>query len=127
MAAGAQTVSSVPGAGGPQPHFPPKAKRVIYLFQSGGPSHMDLFDYKPLLAKVNGSDLPTSIRQGQRLTEYDARRRSAFPSCSRSSSSSSKGSLARGSANLMPHTAKVADDISFIKSCIPNRSITILR
>src|SRR6266550_5655993 len=51
-----------------QPHFAPKAKRIIYLFMSGGPSQHDLFDYKPLLNKLNGEDLPASVRMGQRLT-----------------------------------------------------------
>src|SRR5688572_29153039 len=46
------------------PHFPPRAKRVIYLFQSGAPSQLDLFDYKPQLAKLQGSELPDSIRRG---------------------------------------------------------------
>src|SRR6266700_3460725 len=50
------------------PHFAPTAKRVIYLFQSGAPSQMDLFDYKERLYDVRGSELPDSIRQGQRLT-----------------------------------------------------------
>src|SRR5262245_60163599 len=49
------------------PHFAPKAKRVIYLFQSGAPSQLDLFDYKPQLAKTHGTDLPDSLRNGQRL------------------------------------------------------------
>ena len=53
------------------PHFAPKAKRVIYLFQSGAPSQLDLFDYKPQLAKTHGTDLPDSIRKGQRLTGDD--------------------------------------------------------
>ena len=52
----------------PLPHFAPKAKRIIYLFQSGGPSQLDLFDYKPTLNKMRGQDLPESIRRGQRLT-----------------------------------------------------------
>src|SRR5688572_12495224 len=51
-----------------KPHHAPKIKRVIYLFQSGGPSHIDLFDYKPQLQKVQGQELPASIRQGQRIT-----------------------------------------------------------
>src|SRR5687767_11698424 len=51
-----------------QPHFPPKAKRIIYLFMSGGPSQLDLFDYKPLLNEKNGQELPESVRKGQRLT-----------------------------------------------------------
>src|SRR6202043_1768932 len=54
------------------PHFPPTAKRVIYLFQSGGPSQMELFDYKPRLKEFQGADLPPSIRAGQRLTEMSA-------------------------------------------------------
>ena len=50
------------------PHFPPKVKRVIYLFQSGGPAQQDLFDYKPLLNEKNGEQLPAHVRGGQRLT-----------------------------------------------------------
>src|SRR6201992_2420930 len=50
------------------PHFAPKAKRIIYLFQNGAPSQLDLFDYKPLLNKMQGEDLPGSVRNGQRLT-----------------------------------------------------------
>src|SRR6266487_4221984 len=50
------------------PHFAPRAKRIIYLFQSGGPSHLELLDYKPMLRDVHGTELPDSIRQGQRLT-----------------------------------------------------------
>src|SRR5690349_12530166 len=52
------------------PHFAPKAKRVIYLFQSGGPSHLELFDYKPKLDALFGQDLPASVRMGQRLTGF---------------------------------------------------------
>src|ERR1041385_8288947 len=54
------------------PHFPPTAKRVIYLFQHGAPSQLDLFDYKPNLAQMRGADLPDSIRKGQRLTGMTA-------------------------------------------------------
>ena len=54
------------------PHFPPKAKRVIYLFQHGAPSQLDLFDYKPNLAKLRGTELPDSVRKGQRLTGMTA-------------------------------------------------------
>src|SRR6266576_3287631 len=54
------------------PHFPPKAKRVIYLFQHGAPSQLDLFDYKPALAKLRGTELPDSVRKGQRLTGMTA-------------------------------------------------------
>ena len=57
------------------PHFAPTAKHVIYLFQSGGPSHMDLFDYKPILRTLHGKQLPDSIRKGQRLTGMTARQK----------------------------------------------------
>jgi len=114
VAAGAQTVSAA-GAGGAQPHFPPKAKRVIYLFQSGGPSHLDLFDYKPLLAKVNGSDLPPSIRQGQRLTGMSSSQE-RFPVVQSQFKFEQRGKSGAWISDLMPHTAGVADDISFIKS-----------
>src|SRR5919106_6849612 len=52
----------------PRLHFAPKAKRVIYLFMSGGPSHIDLFDHKPAVRKLHGTELPASIRMGQRIT-----------------------------------------------------------
>ena len=54
------------------PHFPPKAKRVIYLFQHGAPSQLDLFDYKPNLGSMRGTELPASVRKGQRLTGMTA-------------------------------------------------------
>src|SRR6187401_3103350 len=60
--------AGTPGALQGLPHFAPTAKRVIYLFQSGGPAQMDLFDYKPRLHDLRGSELPASIRMGQRLT-----------------------------------------------------------
>jgi len=61
------------------PHFAPKAKRVIYLFQSGGPSHVDLFDHKDFLDQHHGSDLPDSVRGSQRLTGMTSGQ-SSFPS-----------------------------------------------
>src|SRR5262245_11663026 len=74
------TVRSAADAGGLQglPHFPARAKRVIYLFQSGAPSQMDLFDYKPTLAGKHGIELPDSIRMGQRITTMTSGQKS-FP------------------------------------------------
>lgn len=63
------------------PHFAPKAKRVIYLFQSGGPSQLETFDYKPLLEKMNGEQLPDSVRKGQRLTGMPGSKRSPKDHC----------------------------------------------
>src|SRR5262245_2494216 len=65
-------------AGPPLRRIAPKAKRVIFLFQSGGPSHLELLDHKPKLAKLHGSELPASIRMGQRLTGMTSGQKS-FP------------------------------------------------
>src|SRR4051812_48420143 len=62
----------------PATHFAPKAKRIIYLFMSGGPSHIDLFDHKPMLAQYHGTELPGSIRMGQRTTGMTSGQKS-FP------------------------------------------------
>src|SRR5262245_32107773 len=72
---GAETAGGLAGL----PHFPPRAKRVIYLFQSGGPSHLDLFDYKPILEKMAGQDLPASVRQGQRQSAMTVAQQTGWP------------------------------------------------
>src|SRR5882672_547621 len=59
-------------------HFAPKAKRIIYLFMSGAPSHLDLFDPKPTLAEMTGKDLPDSIRKGQRITGMTSGQKNLF-------------------------------------------------
>ena len=97
------------------PHFPPRVKRVIYLFQSGAPSQLDLFDYKPLLNKMNGQDLPESIRGGQRLTGMTAGQAS-FPLAGTLFNFKQHGDSGAWMSNLMPHTAKIVDELCFIKS-----------
>ena len=97
------------------PHFAPKAKRVIYLFQSGAPSQLDLFDYKPQLAKRHGTDLPDSIRNGQRLTAMTAGQTS-FPVAQSIFKFAQHGQSGAWLSELLPYTAKVADDLCFIKS-----------
>jgi len=97
------------------PHFAPKAKRVIYLFQSGAPSQMDLFDYKPKLANMRSSELPDSIRQGQRLTGMTATQTS-FPVAPSLFKFAQHGNAGAWVSDLMPHTATVVDDLCFIKS-----------
>ena len=96
-------------------HFAPKAKRVIYLFQSGGPAQMDLFDYKPQLQDMHGEELPDSIRMGQRLTGMTAFQ-STFPLASSLFSFSQYGQSGAWVSELMPYTAQVVDDLTFIKS-----------
>src|SRR5579864_1773899 len=97
------------------PHFPPKAKRVIYLFQSGAPSQMELFDYKPKLGEFRGSELPDSIRMGQRLTGMTSTQTS-FPVAPSLYPFRQYGQSGAWISDRMPHLAKVADDICFVKS-----------
>src|SRR5579864_5337692 len=94
------------------PHFPARAKRVIYLFQSGGPSQMELFDYKPRLREFQGTDLPESIRQGQRLTNMSSAQLS-FPVVPSKFSFAQHGQSGAWVSELMPHTAKIADELTF--------------
>ncbi len=98
-----------------KPHFAPKVKRVIYLFQSGAPSQLDLFDYKPLLNKMNGQDLPESVRQGQRLTGMTAGQAS-FPLAGSQFNFAQRGQTGAWVSDLMPYTAQMVDELCFIKS-----------
>jgi len=97
------------------PHFGPKAKRVIYLFQSGGPSHLELFDYKPKLRELQGTELPDSIRQGQRLTGMTSGQKS-FPVVASKFNFAQAGQNGAWISELLPHTARVADELCIIRS-----------
>ncbi len=97
------------------PHFPPTAKRVIYLFQSGAPSQMDLFDYKPGLSNLRATELPASIRMGQRLTGMTAAQTS-FPVAPSMFKFAQYGEQRAWVSELMPHTAQIVDNLCFIKS-----------
>lgn len=99
----------------PLPHFAPKAKRIIYLFQSGGPSQLDLFDYKPKLNEMRGQDLPESIRKGQRLTGMTSGQ-SNFPLTGSVYNFKQYGESRAWISDLMPYTAKIADELCFVKS-----------
>ena len=95
--------------------FAPKAKRVIYLFMSGGPSHIDLFDYKPKLKEHHGQELPASIRMGQRVTGMTSGQ-SSFPCVAPMFEFSQHGKSGTWISELLPHTATVVDDIAIIKT-----------
>ncbi len=97
------------------PHFAPQAKRVIYLFQSGGPSHLELLDYKPKLAELHGTELPDSIRQGQRLTGMTSGQKS-FPVIAPKFKFSQHGKSGAWLSELLPYTAKQVDDLCIIRS-----------
>jgi hypothetical protein len=97
------------------PNRPVKAKRMISLFQSGAPSQLDLFDPKPKLADLRGTDLPDSIRQGQRLTGMTSTQ-SRFPIAPSIFRFAQRGQSGAWISDLMPHLAEVADDVCFIKT-----------
>lgn len=96
-------------------HFAPKAKRIIYLFQSGGPAQQDLFDYKPLLNEKNGEELPASVRGEQRLTGMSVNQ-SSLPLAGSQFKFSQAGQSGAWLSDLLPHHREIADDVCFIKS-----------
>lgn len=97
------------------PHFAPKAKRVIYLFQNGAPSQQELFDYKPKLREMWGQEIPSSIRGTQRLTGMTANQKE-FPLVGSFVDFKQYGQSRAWVSDLMPYTAKVVDDLCFVKS-----------
>jgi hypothetical protein len=96
-------------------HFTPKAKRVIYLFMSGGPSQLETFDYKPLLNERNGEQLPDSVRRGQRLTGMSGNQAS-LPMAGSIFKFAQHGQAGTWMSELLPHTAKVADQLCVVRS-----------
>jgi hypothetical protein len=115
----AQEAQAAPKANAPGvsgfPNLPVKAKRVIYLFQSGAPSQMDLFDEKPMLADLRATELPDSIRQGQRLTGMTSKQES-FPVAPTMFRFKRHGESGQNISELLPHTAKIADEMCLIRT-----------
>ena len=97
------------------PHFAPRAKRVIYLHQSGAPSQIELFDYKPKLAALAGTELPDSVRQGQRITGMTSGQNS-LPIAPSTFKFQQAGKSGTWISELLPHTAKIVDDITIAKT-----------
>ena len=97
------------------PHFAPKAKRVIYLHQSGAPSQMDLFDYKPKLATQQGAELPGSVRMGQRITGMTSGQ-SSLPVAASIFKFAQHGETGTWLSELLPHHGQIVDDICLIKT-----------
>jgi Protein of unknown function (DUF1501) len=96
------------------PHLPPRAKRVIFLHQSGGPSQLETFDYKPALAKYQGTQIPDSVRNGQRVAQTMGQ--SLLPVSRSIFTFSQHGQSGTWVSELLPHTAKIVDDITIIKT-----------
>ena len=97
------------------PHFAPKAKHVIYLHQSGGPSQMDLFDYKPQLQKLRGGELPDSVRMGQRITGMTSGQ-STLPTAPSIFKFQQYGQSGAWVSELLPHHSRIVDDLAIIKT-----------
>ncbi|WP_040006623.1 DUF1501 domain-containing protein [Fibrisoma limi] len=111
--AGSSAPGETPGLG--KPHFAPKVKRVIYLFQSGAPSQLELFDYKPRLESMWGKDLPESVRKGQRLTGMTAGQ-SHFPLAASRYKFAQYGPSRMWISELLPYTSRIVNDLTFIRS-----------
>src|SRR4051812_29415364 len=106
-----QPTGGLPGL----PHFAPKAKRAIYLFMNGGPSQMDLFDYKPQMAEWFDKELPGSVRMGQRLTTMTSGQ-TRFPVAPSKYKFARHGKAGTWVSELLPWTAKVVDELAFVKT-----------
>jgi hypothetical protein len=96
-------------------HHPARAKRIVYLFQSGGPSQLETFDYKPLLNERNGEQLPDSVRKGQRLTGMSGNQTS-LPLAGAQFKFAQHGESGAWISELLPHTAKIADKLCIVRS-----------
>jgi hypothetical protein len=114
---GLMAADANPGHGGVLTELPfaPKAKRVIYLFMSGGPSHIDLFDYKPQLREHHGKELPDSVRNGQRITGMTSGQ-SSFPCVAPIFKFNQYGQNGTFVSELMPNVGSIVDDIAIVKS-----------
>ena len=97
------------------PHLPPRANRVIYLFQSGAPSQLELFDHKPMLETMHGQQLPDSVRRGQRLTGMSAEQ-SSLPLTASQFRFERHGTSGFWASELVPHMAGIMDELCFIRS-----------
>lgn len=106
-----EDIASVVG----MPHFAPKAKRVIYLFQNGAPSQLESFDYKPMLNKMHGQELPASVRMGQRLTGMTSGQ-SKFPLVGSHFNFQQYGKSGAWVSEIFPNMAKVVDELCFVKT-----------
>ncbi len=104
-------VGGLPGL----PHFAPRAKRVIYLFQSGAPSQIDLFDHKPMLRRFHGEDLPDTVRGGQRITGMTSGQ-DRLPVAASIFGFRPHGQSGTPLSELLPHTAKIVDDIALVRT-----------
>lgn len=115
QAGGALASTAAPGAALSQSHHAPRAKRMISLFMSGGPSQMELFDHKPVLNQLNGTELPDTVRRGQRLTGMSGNQ-SSLPVAGSLFKFGRHGQSGMEISELLPYTSKIADDLCVVRS-----------
>ncbi|MEW6157410.1 MAG: DUF1501 domain-containing protein [Verrucomicrobiota bacterium] len=99
------------------PHFPARAKSIIYLFMAGGPSQLELFDHKPKLVELNGKSIPDSFLEGKRFAFMDSSFKDRTKLLGTRRKFSQHGRNGAWVSELFPHTATIVDDISIVKSC----------
>ncbi len=115
-ASGSESSSKIGNPLAPKPtHFPAKAKRIIFLFMAGGPSQLDLFDYKPELSRLNGEPMPASYLEGKRFAFMNSSHRVNLLGTHRSFAQ--YGQTGTWVSDLLPHTAKIVDELTFIHTC----------
>jgi len=102
------------GASGPLPHFPAKAKRVIYLFMNGAPTHVDLFDYKPKLQEMHGKPIPDEYLAGKRFSTMTGNAKGKLV-LGPIEPFKQRGQSGAWVSDFLPHTASIADDLCFVK------------
>ena len=108
LGAGSKSLSEI------KTHFAPRAKRVIYLCQSGGPSQLEMFDYKPALQKYHTQELPDSVRKGKRVTDFTAK--ASKPMTKSFVDFKQYGQSGTWISDLLPHISGIVDDICVVKS-----------
>src|SRR5580765_3372011 len=101
-----------------QPHFSPRAKNIIYLFMAGGPSQLELFDYKPKLIELNGQPIPDSFIEGKRFAFMGSSHGTKLLGTRRAFKQHGKSGM--WVSEMFPHTATIVDDVSFVMSCATN-------
>jgi hypothetical protein len=118
MACAQMLPSIAAAAGGPldpkTPHFAPKAKRVIFLFMAGAPSHLEMFDHKPQLARFNGTLPPAELLKGYRAAFINPNSKLLGPKFKFAKYGRSGAEI----SELLPHTAGIVDDIAIVKSMV---------
>src|SRR5262245_49347035 len=112
LAADRPRAGALPGLPG-LPHFPPKIKRVIFLYMSGGPSHLETFDHKPMLAKLDNTPMPASFTRGQPIAQLQGQKLKCLAPQFRFRKHGQSG---QEIADILPHTATIADDICIVRS-----------